>query len=268
MLYKIGDIAKMLGLSTEGLRYYEKCGIVTPKKLEGSSYRYYDTWDLHILVSARSYRSLGFSLQEIAEIINSNKSMDTSAMLDIREKELEETILLSMNLIKRSGQMRTLLDEYQSMEFRYRIENSPGFYCIKIQDKYSLKNSFASLSLSHEWIKKSPFVFSCFFLPKEELAKGGDKFTAGLGIDEKYADFLKVKPNDNVKYIPPRRCVYTILPDSSDAIFSPANLSEAMAYIHSQGLKLVDDAFTMAFNLHREDEIRKDVLRVWLPIED
>ncbi|PKM53848.1 MAG: hypothetical protein CVU96_01410 [Firmicutes bacterium HGW-Firmicutes-20] len=268
MLYTIGDIAKMLGISTEGLRYYEECGIVTPKKRKGSSYRYYDTWDLHLLVSARSYRSLGFSLQETAEIINSNQPMDISGMLDAREKELEEAILLNLNLLKRSAQIRTMFQEYQSMDFRYRIENSPGFYSINILDEYSLKNSLTSLALSHEWITKIPFVFSCIFLAKDELEKGGDRFRVGLGIDEKFAPFLKVKEDDNVSYFPPRRSVYTTLPASSDTIFSSANLSKALDYISSEGLKLADDAFLMIFNIHLEKENHQSAHCVWLPIED
>lgn len=268
MLYKIGDIAKMLGLTPEGLRFYEECGIVTPKKITGSSYRYYDTWDLHLLVSARSYRSLGFSLQEIADIINSNQPLDISAMLNAREKELEESLLLSLNLLKRSTQLRTLFQEYQSMDYRYRIENSPGFYFVNIQDEYSLKNSLTSLSLSYEWITKIPFVFSCIFLAKDELEKGGDKFQVGLGIDEKFAQFLKVKEDDKVNYFPPRRSVYTTLPASSELIFSSANLSEALSYIHTHRLKLAGDVFLMVFNIHQEKETRKCAHCVWLPIED
>jgi len=268
MLYTIGDIAKMLGISTEGLRYYEECGIITPKKRKGSTYRYYDTWDLHLLVSARSYRSLGFSLQETAEIINSNQPIDISGMLDAREKELEEAILLNLNLLKRSAQIRTMFQEYQSMDFRYRIENSPGFYSINIQDEYSLKNSLTSLALSHEWITKIPFVFSCIFLTKDTLEKGGNKFHVGLGIDEKFAQFLKIKEDDSISYFPPRRSVYTTLKSRSDVVFSSAHLSGAMDYIDTQGLKLADDAFLMVFNIHQANGFRKSAHCVWLPIED
>lgn len=268
MLHKIGDIAKMMGISTEGLRYYEECGIVTPKKRAGSSCRYYDTWDIHILVSARTYRSLGFSLQEISAIINHRKSMDIPAMLDAKEKELEEAILFNLNLLKRNAQMRTMFQEYQTMEYRYRIENSPGIYRISTQDEFSLITTPSACSLAHQWISKAPFVFTCCLLPKEELEKGGDKFSVGFGIDEKYADYLKVEQDDFVRYFPPRRCVYTTLPSSSDIIFSCTNLSGAMAYIHSQGLKLADDALSLVFNFHREGETYKDVHRVWLPIDD
>ena len=43
MRYKIGDVAKILGISTDLIRYYEKKGVVSPEKGQHNSYRYYDT---------------------------------------------------------------------------------------------------------------------------------------------------------------------------------------------------------------------------------
>ncbi|MBR3375918.1 MAG: MerR family transcriptional regulator, partial [Firmicutes bacterium] len=45
MQYKIGDVARILGISTDLLRYYEKKGVVTPTKDKQNDYRYYDAWD-------------------------------------------------------------------------------------------------------------------------------------------------------------------------------------------------------------------------------
>ncbi|MFQ7539493.1 MAG: MerR family transcriptional regulator, partial [Clostridium sp.] len=39
--YKIGEIAKMLGISAETIRNYEKKGLICPYK-EESNYRYFD----------------------------------------------------------------------------------------------------------------------------------------------------------------------------------------------------------------------------------
>lgn len=39
--YKIGEIAKLLGISAETIRNYEKKGLIEPYK-EDSNYRYFD----------------------------------------------------------------------------------------------------------------------------------------------------------------------------------------------------------------------------------
>ena len=44
MKYKIGDVARILGISTDLLRYYEKKGVVRPVKDKANDYRYYEAW--------------------------------------------------------------------------------------------------------------------------------------------------------------------------------------------------------------------------------
>ncbi len=51
MRYKIGDIARLFNLSTESIRHYERQGLIHPQKAEGSSYRYYQAWDMAVLTS-------------------------------------------------------------------------------------------------------------------------------------------------------------------------------------------------------------------------
>ena len=52
MRYKIGDVSRVLGLTTAALHFYEKEGIIdTPK--EESGRRYYEEADLFRLISAK-----------------------------------------------------------------------------------------------------------------------------------------------------------------------------------------------------------------------
>ena len=46
--YKIGEVARLLGLTTQALRFYEQEGVVTPKKSENGT-RYYDEDQLILL---------------------------------------------------------------------------------------------------------------------------------------------------------------------------------------------------------------------------
>ena len=50
MKYKIGDVARILGISTDLLRYYEKKGVVRPVKDKANDYRYYEAWDINFLM--------------------------------------------------------------------------------------------------------------------------------------------------------------------------------------------------------------------------
>lgn len=58
--YKIGEVAALVGMSSESIRYYEREGIISPERNPLSGYRYYSAWDINVLIKARSYRQAGF----------------------------------------------------------------------------------------------------------------------------------------------------------------------------------------------------------------
>ena len=60
MAYKIGEVAKLLGISSETVRYYEREGVIQSHKIDqGSGYRYYEALDINALMRVRMYRNYG-----------------------------------------------------------------------------------------------------------------------------------------------------------------------------------------------------------------
>ena len=80
MRYPIGRISKLLGLSTETIRTYERKGIVHPQKNE-NGYRTFHVLDIGTLLRCRSYSCFGLSLSEAADAINCNSVAETHALL-------------------------------------------------------------------------------------------------------------------------------------------------------------------------------------------
>ncbi|MBS5574397.1 MAG: MerR family transcriptional regulator [Clostridiales bacterium] len=85
MRYKIGDLARLFNLSTESIRHYERQGLIHPQKAEGSSYRYYQAWDMAVLSACRQYRALGFTLEESAEMLGQRNP--TAVLDELRGRE-------------------------------------------------------------------------------------------------------------------------------------------------------------------------------------
>lgn len=73
---KISELAKLSGLSVHTLRYYEKNGLLKPKRERDNNYRYYDQDDLTTALFIQRCKASGFSLQETASLleIKDNKS--------------------------------------------------------------------------------------------------------------------------------------------------------------------------------------------------
>ena len=47
MKYTAKDVCRMLNITRETLRYYEKVGIIHPEIDPVNKYRYYDDWDIN-----------------------------------------------------------------------------------------------------------------------------------------------------------------------------------------------------------------------------
>lgn len=67
-MYKIGEAARLLGLSTEALRYYERKGLIVPHKDSVSNYRYFDASQINHLLNMQKYQKLGFTLYELMDL--------------------------------------------------------------------------------------------------------------------------------------------------------------------------------------------------------
>lgn len=64
----IGELAKITGLNTDTLRFYEKMGLIKGKK-NGSAYKHYDKLMLERVSLIKQAKVLGFTLQEIRRLI-------------------------------------------------------------------------------------------------------------------------------------------------------------------------------------------------------
>ena len=76
-LFKIGEIAKILGVTRKTILVYEEMGLLTPAvKDEASSYRYYTADNMTQIRAIRSLQTLGLSLAEIREYYYDTENLD------------------------------------------------------------------------------------------------------------------------------------------------------------------------------------------------
>lgn len=68
--YRIGDVVKLLGISADTLRYYEKIDLLPAISRTESGIRVYVDRDLSRLRFIRRAQKMQFSLKEIAELLN------------------------------------------------------------------------------------------------------------------------------------------------------------------------------------------------------
>ena len=85
--YRIGDVANLMGLSRDTLRYYEKRGILSSKK-EKNGYRYYTEEDIYRLFSILYQRKMDIGLDDLEQIWSQDLSV--SSLSQIMKNRMEE----------------------------------------------------------------------------------------------------------------------------------------------------------------------------------
>lgn len=65
----IGKLSKMAGVTNDTVRFYERCGLIDPVGRSESNYRLYHEEDAERLRFIRRAKELGFSLNEIKELL-------------------------------------------------------------------------------------------------------------------------------------------------------------------------------------------------------
>ena len=65
----IGDAARASGVSAKMIRYYEGIGLISPPVRSAANYRHYDQTAVQTLKFVARSRSLGFSVNEIAQLL-------------------------------------------------------------------------------------------------------------------------------------------------------------------------------------------------------
>lgn len=265
MKHKIGDIAKLMGLTPEAIRYYEKMGIISPIKSHDSGYRYYDVWDVHVLTRARVYRQYGFSMSETVDLISKYDPAEIVSSLSSEEEALQESIIWKLNLLQQLREMQQIINDSITSIGNYQIKLRPAMYFLKTQDGYKLLDS--RLEHYRDWIEKVPFVFPGGIYEKNVCENRGDEFAFGLIVEERYAALLNINKTDDIVYLPSCPSIYTSFQSGSHKTLGPKSFAPAIDFMNSRGLKLNGDVVSRVGLMKRTSSEYVSWHQAWLPFE-
>jgi MerR family copper efflux transcriptional regulator len=104
---QIGEASELTGVSAKMIRHYESIGLIPEADRRSSNYRDYAAEDVHRLGFIRRARDLGFSIEEIRDLLRlwadkKRSRRDVKALTLAHIKELDDKIALL-------GEMRATL---------------------------------------------------------------------------------------------------------------------------------------------------------------
>lgn len=151
MEYTVLSLAKMAGISSRTLRYYDEIGLLKPTRINSSGYRIYAQAEVNRLQLILFYRELEISLEDIRNILQAPSFDELQALKEHREKLLDrkqQLDLLIANVdktiaVKEGG--ITMTDREKFTGFKQKmLEENEKKYGREIREKYgeeTIKNS-------------------------------------------------------------------------------------------------------------------------------
>ncbi|HLL71680.1 MAG TPA: heavy metal-responsive transcriptional regulator [Pyrinomonadaceae bacterium] len=110
---RIGEVAEASGVGVEALRFYERRGLLGRPARTASGYRAYDASVLERLAFIKRAQAIGFSLDEIAEILEM-RGQGVAPCVEVREAARRKLAELDARLAElrryRNELARTLAD--------------------------------------------------------------------------------------------------------------------------------------------------------------
>ncbi|HEY9329422.1 MAG TPA: MerR family transcriptional regulator [Streptomyces sp.] len=84
---QIGEVAARTELSLRTIRHYEETGLVVPSARSQGGFRLYTESDVQRLMVIRRMKPLGFTLDQMRDLLDATDRLDTGDALDAGERE-------------------------------------------------------------------------------------------------------------------------------------------------------------------------------------
>lgn len=149
--YTIQKLAKLAGVSTRTLRYYDEIEILKPARTNASGYRIYNQEQVDRLQQIMFYRELSMQLEHIKDILNEPDFDATKALIQHREKLLAkreriDRLIENINKTLDEKEGSLIMSDKEKFEgFKKRlIEENEKKYGNEIREKYGEETINAS----------------------------------------------------------------------------------------------------------------------------
>lgn len=127
---KIGEVSKQTGTAVGALRYYESLGLLTSTRGR-NGYRYYAPSAVHQVQFIKKAQSLGFSLEEIGEVLTVHEQGDVPC--DLVRKILQDKIQQLTEQIEKMSAFKSELENYRDTWRESHPRPTPGDICPLIE---------------------------------------------------------------------------------------------------------------------------------------
>lgn len=172
-MYSITELARVSGVTTRTLRYYDEINLLTPSYTNQAGYRYYGKFELSVLQHILFLKELDLSLTDIRKIIHDD-SQHTIPLFEahyqqlLKKKERLNNIifLMEQTLLEKKGDiMMTDLEKFDAFK-QELVTNNDKQYGEKLNELYQKEHLDMS---KHAMLSMSEDTYTHFIFLEKQL---------------------------------------------------------------------------------------------------
>lgn len=263
MLYKIGEVSKIMKISDQMIRYYEKAGIIHPIRTGDGNYRMYSAMDVFFIYEAMKYKEWNISIKDIHNIINNNYFDSMVNKLDDFSLYLQESIAKQQMLLKRINTIKQNLEICRYNVGNYWVEKTPKRYAYF---------SISGQGDNYELTTMNPYI--------EEIVFGKDTISYfdvlvsfskqdqewSYSIEDYYHENLHIKDTDNYSVIEEGTCLCTIIDMGPVGNFSYSVIDDIKQYAKEKNY-IIDGTIYGIILGRGDDKGFTRMMKLFMPIK-
>ncbi|MGL4738789.1 MAG: MerR family transcriptional regulator [Cellulosilyticaceae bacterium] len=260
--YLIGDVSHILKLSKDTLRYYDKLGIVSPKKDPHNNYRYYTIDDLLALSYVLTFRDLEVPLEDIKVLMQHNTLDDFAKLLAKQQDYITQKLLHLQKLSSRVSDFQEAICLTHSLLGKFEHAHNPPLIYHEIPKEWD--STYAEHFLMLDQYRNVSYPVFSILISAEALLNTPKCPHYISGISSVVCDPVQLDALSHYRYISPNLCVHTVI-QVSDA-FEDTDFSPLRQYFKDNQLQIKGDliARNITFEHHHQSPV--DYYELWIPI--
>ena len=263
MKYRIGDVSKMLHISDQMIRYYEKNGVIHPERSGDGQYRLYSEMDVFLLFEAMKYKEWDISILEINDMISNDYYTTLIERLGIYEKKLAEEARMRNAMLQRVARVRRKLklsrynvghiavDILPECELFFMGESQGESY-----DIYMMDEEMASIVYSSEYVP--------FFDPYVEY--DGNNGTWWYLINSDLAEMLELPEHGRHRHLEEQAVLTTFIDMGDPGEFTPDKYLPLQKYAEENGYETAGPMCGVIVGRGNEGDHFRRMMQMVLPI--
>ena len=194
-LYRIGDYARFMGVSTDLLKHYEKLGLIR-SETAGNGYRYYSFQQSAALLDCMRLQNYGLALNEMHAALYECSFGEVKALLADKISEMEKQLRFQQLVINEHRRIAQWMEMMEAQETRLLITESEPIYFLPQSTRRDFIEDERITELLPAWVDAMPMVKSCRLIPDEtsgQLPSWGLAVTQSEHSETRYTGSLFIR---------------------------------------------------------------------------